>query len=274
MVVRAQGEIGSGVLGSGLTPPTGWEEMIATSQDVDWPYRGNEDSFRYSLIGTFVGHDIPTRWFYIGRGRTIVGDGGAVFGAMQLRLAVNRPHVDREAVGPNRGDHQWDVEVDVHQFEGGERHPTGEQDRWKWCANCQGLAFTGSGSVGRCPVGGEHDHSRSGNYRLIQDGPGQGDWRWCHKCQGLFFHGNSSFGRCPVGGVHAPDALAHSSNYTIGSPGQQSSGARDGWTEQNAWRWCRKCQGLYFRRHGLGRCPEGDTHAEVDTGDYALLVRP
>ncbi|MCA1692808.1 MAG: hypothetical protein LC733_11645, partial [Actinobacteria bacterium] len=160
VVVRADGSIGSGVLFTGETPPTGWD-MLATANDRDWPYRGFEDSFRYSLIGTFVGRDIPTEWFYIGRGRTIIGNGRVSGLGVRLRLAVNRPHVDQRADGPNRGELRWRVNVKVHQFAGGEAPPSVPQDGWKWCEKCQGLAFSGNGA-GRCPADGTHDHTRSG----------------------------------------------------------------------------------------------------------------
>jgi hypothetical protein len=41
------------------------------------------------------------------------------------------------------------------------------QDNWRWCKKCQGLAFAGA-SPSRCPVEGEHDHTGSGNYTLIE----------------------------------------------------------------------------------------------------------
>jgi hypothetical protein len=41
-----------------------------------------------------------------------------------------------------------------------------EQDNWRWCRKCQGLAFGGAGAPGACPAGGSHDHTGSGNYSL------------------------------------------------------------------------------------------------------------
>jgi len=43
-----------------------------------------------------------------------------------------------------------------------------EQDNWRWCHKCQGLAFAGNPSPGACPAGGLHDHAGSGNYSLVQ----------------------------------------------------------------------------------------------------------
>jgi subtilase family serine protease len=44
-----------------------------------------------------------------------------------------------------------------------------DQANWRWCNKCQGLAFAGSTSLGLCPAGGNHDHTGSGNYVLLQN---------------------------------------------------------------------------------------------------------
>ena len=83
-----------------------------------------------------------------------------------------------------------------------------EQANWRWCRNCEGLAFwDGSRSPGRCPAGeGTHDHDNSGVYSLLISGNQplvQVNWRWCRKCEGLaFWDGSRSPGRCPAGGSH------------------------------------------------------------------------
>ena len=92
-----------------------------------------------------------------------------------------------------------------------------DQDNWRWCNKCQGLAFAGNPSPGACPAGGTHDHSGSGNYILVLDSPipipfTQDNWRWCNKCQGLAYAGNPSVGACPAGGTHDH---AGSENYTL-----------------------------------------------------------
>jgi hypothetical protein len=92
-----------------------------------------------------------------------------------------------------------------------------EQDNWRWCSKCQGLAFAGNPSLGACPAGETHDHAGSGNYRLIQDPAvllpfSQNNWRWCNKCQGLTFAGNPSPGACPAGETHDH---AGSGNYVL-----------------------------------------------------------
>jgi hypothetical protein len=41
-------------------------------------------------------------------------------------------------------------------------------------------------------------------------------------------------------------------------------------TSQSDWRWCNKCQGLFFAGNNLGLCPAGGTHNDSGSGNYAL----
>jgi hypothetical protein len=82
-----------------------------------------------------------------------------------------------------------------------------EQNGWRWCRNCQGLAY-GTSPAGRCPAGGTHNHGDSFNYLLFHrygatDNP-QWGWWWCRNCQGLHYGPTAShgFGWCPAGGRH------------------------------------------------------------------------
>jgi hypothetical protein len=99
---------------------------------------------------------------------------------------------------------------------------------------------------------------------LLFVGEGQVNWRWCSKCEGLFFFGSANFGRCPAGLVHDP---FDSRDYVL----QQNTlfvplGAQAGW------RWCRKCQGLFFGENPTnGFCPSGTRHDPKQSGDYNLL---
>jgi hypothetical protein len=138
------------------------------------------------------------------------------------------------------------------------------QDGWFWCRKCEGLHFGGNSTKGRCPAGGAHSNVGSGLYRLMFVGAGQMNWRRCRKCEGLFFFGSLDFGRCPAGAVHDP------------------FGSRDYVLDQNAplvplgtqagWRWCRKCQGLFFGQNPTqGLCPSGGRHDPKDSGDYNLF---
>lgn len=42
-------------------------------------------------------------------------------------------------------------------------------------------------------------------------------------------------------------------------------------SEQSNWRWCHKCQGLYFAGNPGSRCPAGGAHDNVGSGNYSLV---
>jgi hypothetical protein len=139
------------------------------------------------------------------------------------------------------------------------------QGGWRWCWKCQGLFFAGNPSQGACPAGSSHDSSQSGQYDMLFGDAilgAQNAWRWCQKCQGLFFSGNPSQGVCPflsllpgpTGNSHDGSASAH---YSL-MFGDQSTGTQGGW------RWCQKCQGLFFSGSpAQGPCPAGGTTIAV-----------
>ena len=104
----------------------------------------------------------------------------------------------------------------------------------------------------------------SGLYRLVLIGAGQVKWRCCRKCEGLFFFGSVNFGRCPAGAVHDPFGSA---DYVLEQNAQFVP-----LRKQAGWRWCRKCQGLFFGENLTnGRCPAGGAHDPKQSGDYNLL---
>jgi len=91
----------------------------------------------------------------------------------------------------------------------------------------------------------------------------QTNWRWCNKCQGLWFAGNPSKGACPGGDGHthsgSGDYYTLVYNTTFGA------------NQQDNWRWCNKCQGLWFAGNpSKGACPGGDGHTHSGSGDYIL----
>jgi len=103
----------------------------------------------------------------------------------------------------------------------------------------------------------------------------QSGWRWCRKCQGLFFAGNPSQGVCPA------DAAAHdasqSGKYDVifgetvaATPAGPGTFADFG--QQGDWRWCSKCQGLFFAGHAThGTCPADHMqHTSAGSGHYAV----
>ncbi len=95
----------------------------------------------------------------------------------------------------------------------------------------------------------------------------QNNWRWCHKCEGLYFAGHATQGKCPETGIPATGPHDHtgSGDYSLvqntpSDPGQKN------------WRWCHKCEGLYFAGHATqGKCPKGGPHNHTGSGDYSLI---
>lgn len=146
------------------------------------------------------------------------------------------------------------------------------QGGWRWCWKCQGLFFAGNPSQGACPAGSSHDPSQSGQYDMLFGDAilgAQNAWRWCQKCQGLFFSGNPSQGVCPflsflpgpTGNSHDGSASAH---YSL-MFGDQSTGTQGGW------RWCQKCQGLFFSGSpAQGPCPAGGNHDSSASAQYGV----
>jgi hypothetical protein len=145
------------------------------------------------------------------------------------------------------------------------------QAGWRWCKKCEGLWFADGGDSrkGKCPAGENHDTTDSGNYLLTQnedDAAGQQGWRWCKKCEGLWFAdgGETRKGKCPAGGSHED---TDSGKYTLIHNDDDAKG-------QQGWRWCKKCEGLWFADGGesrKGKCPAGDNHDMTDSGKYTVV---
>src|SRR5262252_1281738 len=114
--IDATGMIGSGVFLTGQTPPSGWD-MTADNPGDGWPLTNPPNNKRYSLIAKI--NDEP--WFYVGNTLTVISDGSQ--DPAHLRFAVNRPWVDRDAIGPDRGDGAWDVSWQVFALDMGEEMP-------------------------------------------------------------------------------------------------------------------------------------------------------
>src|SRR4029077_16391601 len=92
------------------------------------------------------------------------------------------------------------------------------QNGWRWCANCQSLAYGGF-SGGTCFAAGEHDVTGSGEYSVPLGGTpvgAQAGWRWCSRCQCLVYGDEpAGSGSCPAGGGHD---LSGSSAYSVATP--------------------------------------------------------
>ena len=139
------------------------------------------------------------------------------------------------------------------------------QSDWHYCKKCQGLFI----NTGKCPAGGAHDSSASGNYMLslMHDETAastQDNWRYCSKCEGLTFAGNNA-GVCPAGGQHNTSS---SGNYVLSF----EHGDPDPNLQKN-WRWCKKCQGLFFGGAPTSKCPGKGTHDGSASGNYTLAFK-
>jgi hypothetical protein len=73
----------------------------------------------------------------------------------------------------------------------------------------------------------------------------------------MWFSGNASAGKCPDGEGHSDKG---SGEYSLELDG---NGQAD-------WRWCKKCQGLWFAGKENGKCPAGGGHVKDDSGNYTL----
>lgn len=142
------------------------------------------------------------------------------------------------------------------------------QTNWRWCRNCQALVWGGNPTPGKCPAGGQHDRTGSGNYALqanAQAAPGwQDSWRWCNKCQSLCYAGSSNPGPCAAGTTHD---YSGSGAYLLSIDAKNDSGE-----VQPDWRWCSKCQQLIYGPVSASSCAGGGTHDTSGSGSYRLNV--
>jgi hypothetical protein len=93
------------------------------------------------------------------------------------------------------------------------------QRDWRWCKKCQGLWYAAAtqNPTGKCPAGGGHDKTVSGDYALFGDPDGafsttvmaQRRWSWCQNCQGLWYSGatQNPTGKCA--GTTPPGSGGH-----------------------------------------------------------------
>ncbi|MGW6724701.1 hypothetical protein ACWF9G_02250 [Nocardia sp. NPDC055029] len=95
-------------------------------------------------------------------------------------------------------------------------------------------------------------------------------WKRCSRCSGLWYTGNGTRGGCPAGdifdGGHHDDGTG---DYILKED-------PDGGQGQSGWRWCRRCQGLWFETtpgQFAGVCPSPDIvsqHVNFGSGHYRL----
>jgi len=99
--------------------------------------------------------------------------------------------------------------------------------------------------------------------RLLGEFEVQPDWLCCRKCQGLFYGGAGRIGNCPCGGGH--DGL-ECSGY-----GARTEGHSPIEQTQSGWRWCRKCEGMFYVLNGTtGICPAGQGHDPTQSASYLV----
>jgi hypothetical protein len=138
------------------------------------------------------------------------------------------------------------------------------QPRWKRCTNCSLLFYDGYKDNGRCVAGGAHVAVQPFDYVLTYDdstGPGQGDWRYCRYCKALFFNGYPAKGTCP-GRAEGHQAAGY--NFFLPHDRQPDR------NEHTSWRFCSRCEGLFYEVGENPRCPAGDRHAAAG---YVFVLR-
>lgn len=92
-------------------------------------------------------------------------------------------------------------------------------------------------------------------------------WRWCSQCQGLFFGLNGTNGVCTAlpGGHNGSGSYDY---YVLLNDGTMVAGPNS----QAGWRWCYRCQGMFFGGNGTdGACPAGGGHGRTG-GDYTIYT--
>ena len=151
------------------------------------------------------------------------------------------------------------------------------QPGWRWCQKCEGLFFAGNPNQGTCPKDRQaHDGSQSGHYAAVFGDVAdttdfQNGWRWCHKCQGFYFAGGASQGTCPKD-RQAHDGSQSSRYAAVFGDGALTAGTIQIPFGQGGWRWCHKCQGLFFAgSSNQGFCPkDGHAHDPSQSARYAM----
>jgi hypothetical protein len=95
----------------------------------------------------------------------------------------------------------------------------------------------------------------------------QADWWYCVKCYGMYHSDNDTAGGvCPDGGTHQNNT--DYTQYVIPHSGGSLSQTSPAKGVQVGWRWCSKCQGLFWGSAAAESvCPAGGQHL-VSSGAY------
>jgi len=97
--------------------------------------------------------------------------------------------------------------------------------------------------------------------------PTQTGWTFCKKCNGNFYREGQGLSHCPSNGTHQPYD-SHDFSMVWMDPNQPVDPG-----EQN-WRWCRKCQGMFFGNALPNRCPaDSGSHDGSQSANYILRLQ-
>jgi hypothetical protein len=145
------------------------------------------------------------------------------------------------------------------------------QGGWRWCNKCSTLHFGKDAKP--CSAGGNHDSTGSGEYfpgwtDVKQEAKAdakvavyQSGWRWCSKCYALFYGPSKSQTACPAKGTH-DDTGSGEYQVVVGDVAPKEA-------NQDGWRWCNKCHGLWYSGAG-GACGKGGQHDGTGSGKYFM----
>jgi M6 family metalloprotease-like protein len=98
----------------------------------------------------------------------------------------------------------------------------------------------------------------------------QTGWTFCKKCNGNYYRPNQSLSRCPDSGTHEPfDDHDFSMVWDTPDPNDPTDPG------QHNWRWCRKCQGMFFGGNSAPtRCPaDNSSHDGSQSYNYVLRLQ-
>jgi hypothetical protein len=136
---------------------------------------------------------------------------------------------------------------------------------WRCCSKCEAVYFDGDGSFkGVCQRGGPHkpDTSILDVFSLEvgvpEDVQNQTNWKLCSSCLALYYSGDSEAGLCPASGQHVPTPqLVFRVPHSSIKPGQFG---------QDDWRFCDKCNSLFWNGDGGNGVCARDRLAHEEAG--------
>jgi len=146
-----------------------------------------------------------------------------------------------------------------------QKNESRNEENFRWCQACACLFRGNSHSVGVCPASKDgHDGTKSQNYCVHHGGKpavkAQEGWAVCKKCQVLSFVQMNT--GCPAGGNH---------DHSGGGIYLVAQEAWNGNENQTDWRWCKKCDSLFFGGSiGVAKCSSGGNHTAESSGNYVL----